>query len=405
MDDLKMPVVRKTNLIEIVAVNLLATGVASFVQGNNYKTIICHLVIVAVAMVSILLMIENIRFESLIDNANINNYEGIKKSIFFAAALYFICTFIPEISIPWLLFPFILYDTCRFELTLLVSLFYGMSIGLVGSIDMNTAMIGGILILCGNAINKAGRNNPAASFYVLLFSSFICGFMGRVVTVGLPSWQYVIIILAVAIAQSLISIYLLLNQKVLTKDKIREVKEESHEVIMDETVDYGSYIDDKFSLVKDIKHFSQAEYNHARNLSRISASLIEKIGGDVDLTRMAGFYYRLGILQGEPVIENSIKLAYDYCFPQKVINILEEHDGTNRIPQSKESAVIHMTDMCLKKAELLRAKKLSSNWNQDMVIYQTLNELSATGIYDESGISMNQFLMIRDTLVEEGLRV
>ena len=36
-----------------------------------------------------------------------------------------------------------------------------------------------------------------------------------------------------------------------------------------------------------------------------------------------------------------------------------------------------------------------------MIIYQTLNELSATGIYDESGLSMNQFLKVRELLVRE----
>ena len=38
-----------------------------------------------------------------------------------------------------------------------------------------------------------------------------------------------------------------------------------------------------------------------------------------------------------------------------------------------------------------------------MVIYQTLNELSATGMYDESGLSMNQFLKVRELLVREGM--
>ena len=52
------------------------------------------------------------------------------------------------------------------------------------------------------------------------------------------------------------------------------------------------------------------------------------------------------------------------------------------------------------KLDLLDKETFSSNWNQDMVIYQTLNEESATGIYDESGLGMNQFLEIRDFLVK-----
>lgn len=44
---------------------------------------------------------------------------------------------------------------------------------------------------------------------------------------------------------------------------------------------------------------------------------------------------------------------------------------------------------------------MASEWNQDMVIYQTLNEYSASGIYDQSGLGMNMFLKIREYLVNE----
>ena len=55
----------------------------------------------------------------------------------------------------------------------------------------------------------------------------------------------------------------------------------------------------------------------------------------------------------------------------------------------------------LKKLEVLDEDTVGSNWNQDMVIYQTLNEYSAAGLYDRSGLSMNMFLKIREYLVNE----
>ena len=36
-----------------------------------------------------------------------------------------------------------------------------------------------------------------------------------------------------------------------------------------------------------------------------------------------------------------------------------------------------------------------------MVIYQTLNDESSSGIYDSSGLTMNQFLKIREFLAKE----
>ena len=55
----------------------------------------------------------------------------------------------------------------------------------------------------------------------------------------------------------------------------------------------------------------------------------------------------------------------------------------------------------MKKLEVLDEDTVGSNWNQDMVIYQTLNEYSAAGLYDHSGLSMNMFLKIREYLVNE----
>ena len=53
----------------------------------------------------------------------------------------------------------------------------------------------------------------------------------------------------------------------------------------------------------------------------------------------------------------------------------------------------------VKEMEVLDSNAMKSEWNQNMVIYQTLNDFSAQGMYDESGLSMNMFLKIREYLV------
>lgn len=70
-------------------------------------------------------------------------------------------------------------------------------------------------------------------------------------------------------------------------------------------------------------------------------------------------------------------------------------------PSSIESAIVHMVNGLVKKIEVFDSYTMASEWNQDMVIYQTLNEYSASGIYDQSGLGMNMFLKIREYLVNE----
>ena len=60
-----------------------------------------------------------------------------------------------------------------------------------------------------------------------------------------------------------------------------------------------------------------------------------------------------------------------------------------------------MVNGLVKKIEVFDSYTMASEWNQDMVIYQTLNEYSASGIYDQSGLGMNMFLKIREYLVNE----
>lgn len=160
-------------------------------------------------------------------------------------------------------------------------------------------------------------------------------------------------------------------------------------------------VDPSYHLVREIKKYSQVDYNHAIRVSRIAAHCAAAIGVDVKLAAVGGFYYRLGKLGGDPVVENGVMIAQNNCFPNAVIRILSEYNGKRSAISSIESAIIHITDAVVTKFELLDQTTLSSTWNRDMVIYQTMNEKSSSGIYDSSGLTMNQFLKIREFLAKE----
>lgn len=162
-------------------------------------------------------------------------------------------------------------------------------------------------------------------------------------------------------------------------------------------------ISEDYPLLKEIKAYSKAEYVHAMKVSTIARKCAKVIDADEFVVAAAGFYYRVGILEGEPFIQNGVLLAKENCFPDSVVSILAEYHGEEQTISTRESAIVHMVDACVIRMEMLTSKNLSSTWNQDMMIYQTLNELSETGIYDMSGLSMNQFLKIRELLVREDI--
>ena len=166
---------------------------------------------------------------------------------------------------------------------------------------------------------------------------------------------------------------------------------------------YETLLDPDYSLAQDIRRYSLAEYEHAKRVSLASGACARLVGAKVLTASCGGLYYRLGVMAGEPVVKNGVRQAVDNCFPTDVIRILSEYQALEQKPSTVESAIVHMTDAIITKLEVLDSDTFTTDWNQSMVIYQTLNELSSKGVYDESGMAINQFLRIRDFLAEKDL--
>lgn len=171
--------------------------------------------------------------------------------------------------------------------------------------------------------------------------------------------------------------------------------------VVTETISLDTVMDESFHLRKEIERYSTVDYNHALKTSRVAERLAVALGADEKLARAGGFYYRIGKLEGEPFTENGVLIAQHNCFSQRLVAILEEYNGVNKLPGSLESAIVQIADMIVTKFDLLDKDTFSSGWNREIVIYQTMNEKSAEGLYDSSGLTMNQFLTIRELLVKE----
>ena len=97
-------------------------------------------------------------------------------------------------------------------------------------------------------------------------------------------------------------------------------------------------------------------------------------------------------------MDNGVSISQNRCLPEPVVRIISEYGGIMQKPSTPESAIVQMVDSLVTKVEAL-GDTMESSWNQEMLIYQTLNEFSNEGMYDESGLTMNQFLKIRDCLI------
>ncbi len=167
----------------------------------------------------------------------------------------------------------------------------------------------------------------------------------------------------------------------------------------EEMISYEMYLEDDFSLAVELKRFSSGEYAHGKKVSELSMACAGEIGKNVHLAGVAGLYYRVGCMRGEPLINHNVEIASEYCLPDAVKQILSEYQGMVEKPSTIESAIVQMVDSLVSRIEALGEERMESSWNQEMLIYQTLTELSNNGMYDDCGLTMNQFLRIRDCLI------
>ena len=166
---------------------------------------------------------------------------------------------------------------------------------------------------------------------------------------------------------------------------------------------YGDILADEYVQVREIRKSAPSEYYHARKVSEIAYKYALQLDLNIDLAAAAGFYYHLGKWQGEPPIENAVRKANELCFPNELIQILREYNGTDDLPSTPESALVHIIDGVLIKMESFDAQDGTSQFDREILIHQTLNEFSSMGLYDKSGLSINSFIKIREWLLKEAL--
>lgn len=158
---------------------------------------------------------------------------------------------------------------------------------------------------------------------------------------------------------------------------------------------------DTYPLILDLKAASEKEFSHAKKVSDLCGACAPIIGVDEKAARAAGLYYRIGKLeQSQNVASCSTQIAQIHLFPNEITSVLHEYNAELQNPSSKLSAMVHLINALVTKFEILDKDTLNSTWNHDVVVYQLFNEISSSGIYDESGLTMNQYIKIRDFFVK-----
>lgn len=155
----------------------------------------------------------------------------------------------------------------------------------------------------------------------------------------------------------------------------------------------------KHILIKQLKEFSETEYQHTISVAKICGTAAELVGADPLLAKVGGLYHRIGLIQEEDYIEGNINLAVEYNFPIELVQVLYEYSGRYTLPSTKEAAIVMIVDKMLIKFSQNRKEILSGAISKDILVQQTFNEMIVKGLLDNSGIDLKMYMNLKEMFV------
>lgn len=355
-------------------------------SGGFERLIINLILLLTFATLFVCLLVSRRVRGSFAQNTS-EDYRGVCIMTGISVCILVVFSFFPHYTAPFLLIAFLFARGANVEVAMI------MVAGEAVMFSLNRA--GGLyelttyLVLCMagailTPLYEKKKNRPMLSF-ILLFISVLA----PTIFSYLPDGKIKPTVVFFGIGVGLITDLLFL----LLFDRMSLIVEKREEV------ELRSIVKADYPLIAEIRAFSPEAYEHAKKVSLLSAKCAAASGLNVAVSAAGGLYYRLGVLAGEPVTENGVKLAQLNCFPAPVIMILHEYYGIEDDISSPESALVNIVDTLVRRFERMRAEVNGNEWNREVLIYQTLNEKLATGMLDKSGLSINQYLKIREFLV------
>lgn len=387
----KISIYRVLPCLGIFASALVSSGILCYINQLQLDEVFCVcIVILGILPVLFFEMTYERRREHLFHNIQ-TTYGRIAQGFFLCCILMLIISFLPEFFRPVMLFPLIMVAFSNESIGFMTGLFLNVLLAMTTGGSFHELLAYTIMITIACVLSKGLKQQEyriyiglILLFATVLFSSVFCYWTNESITPNQFAYA--------AGNGILICLYAVFIYP-------KNIEKTEKEI----TYHYETLLADDYPLLKELKNYSAAEYRHGRKVSDIAYKYALQLGLDADLAAVAGLYYRLGRLEGEPVVENGVLLAEKHCFPKELVQILKEYSGEKELPSTPESALVHMIDGILLKIELLDKQVGNSKWNREVLIYQTLNEYSTAGIYDVSGLSINAFIKIRELLAKEEL--
>ena len=158
---------------------------------------------------------------------------------------------------------------------------------------------------------------------------------------------------------------------------------------------YDILLSEDNELLMKLKERSELLYKHSILIGDLSGRAAQIIGANEALARAGGYYHEVGKINGKSYIEEGLKLADEYSFPEELRSILRQHNIKHDKPTFVESAIVMISDNVASTIEYI-IKSGDQKFTTDKVIENIFKLRMDKGTFDDSGLTIKDFKLLKE---------
>ena len=152
-------------------------------------------------------------------------------------------------------------------------------------------------------------------------------------------------------------------------------------------------------VVQLMKDKSASLYYHSNEVAEMSRLAAKRIGADYNLAYAGGLFHDLGKVSGSEYIKEGLKLAEKYGIPKDIRTIMVEHNVKSRMPKSKEAAIVMLSDTVVSTIEYVKGTMDKKDISEQVLVENAINKRLTSGALNKSGLTIEEFNIIKETLI------
>ena len=161
--------------------------------------------------------------------------------------------------------------------------------------------------------------------------------------------------------------------------------------------------DSECPLMVELKEKQPELYLHTVHVAYLTDKLSTAIGLDGQCVKTMSYYYKIGVLAGEPTFDKAKEMIDDYDFPPVTYDYLKDVIENTHCPATKEAFVVLVADMIISSVEFLYAKNPNKEIHYEQLITTLLKKKIESAFPQKCGITYGEVEKIKQVLLEEKL--